>query len=196
MQQRAVTLAIGLALLASCASMVACGKSNRANTGAAGSGGGGDAGSAATTGNGGASGVAGGSGTSGAAGIGGASAAAGRGGATGTAGRGGAGPSGVGGFAPPAAFPLKLGPGSPVRHLVDQNNKPFLISGDAAWSLIVNVTLADANSYLADRQARGFNTVMVNLIEHNFSTNAPRNLAGDMPFTATLGGGQRDFSTP
>ncbi len=42
-----------------------------------------------------------------------------------------------------------------------------------------------------DRHARGFNTVLVNLIEHKFATNPPRNAYDDVPFL-TPG----DFSTP
>jgi hypothetical protein len=87
------------------------------------------------------------------------------------------------------AFPLKIS--TDGRHLVDQNNVPFLIVGDAAWSLIAQLDDADAAYYLADRQSRGFNTIIVNLIEHKYATNAPADYYGNQPFT-TPG----DFSTP
>lgn len=59
----------------------------------------------------------------------------------------------------------------------------MLIQGDAAWSLIVNTTADEAAWYLDQRRAQGFNVILVNLIERLFSTDAPRNLMGDEPFT-------------
>jgi len=86
-------------------------------------------------------------------------------------------------------YPLKLGPAG-TRYLVDQNGVPFFWSGDAAWSLIAQLSLADANQYLDDRQAKGFDVVLVNLIEHKFATHAPADIAHDAPFTG------RPFATP
>ena len=60
------------------------------------------------------------------------------------------------------------------RFLVDQTGTPVYISGDAAWSLIAQLGAADANTYLQNRSQMGFNVVLVNLIEHLFSQNAPR----------------------
>jgi hypothetical protein len=80
---------------------------------------------------------------------------------------------------------------SGVRYLIDAQGSPFLIQGDSAWSLIAELTDFQVDQYLDDRQAKGFNTLLVNLIEHEFSTNAPSNIYGDAPFL-TLG----DFSTP
>jgi Protein of unknown function (DUF4038)/Putative collagen-binding domain of a collagenase/Bacterial Ig-like domain (group 2) len=85
-------------------------------------------------------------------------------------------------------YPLKVGPTS--RYLVDQNGKPFFLVGDAAWSLIAQLSYQNAETYLAARQGLGFNLVMVNLLEHEFATNAPANIAGVSPFTGT------DFATP
>lgn len=86
-------------------------------------------------------------------------------------------------------YPLVLAAGK--RYIVDQNNRPFFIDGEAAWSLIANLSDADADLYLADRQQRGVNAILVNLIEHEFSAQAPRDVYGNAPFT-TPG----DFSTP
>lgn len=83
----------------------------------------------------------------------------------------------------PYVYPLKVGPTK--RYLVDQNNKPFFIAGEAAWSLIANTTTADAITYLTDRQQRGFTMILVNLIEHKFAANAPNNLANIAPFSGT-----------
>ena len=94
--------------------------------------------------------------------------------------------------APPlgAAFPLRVS--ADQRHLVDQNGRPFLIVGDSAWSLITAVTRADAETYLEDRQQRGFNALLVNIIEHHF--NGPANREGAVPFLKTRG--TYDFSRP
>jgi hypothetical protein len=78
------------------------------------------------------------------------------------------------------AFPLKVGPGK--RYLEDANGRPFLIHGDTAWSLIADLTREDAELYLDDRRARGFNTILVSLIEHRFASNAPANAYGARPF--------------
>src|SRR5919198_3082123 len=81
----------------------------------------------------------------------------------------------------PARFPLTIS--ADRRRLVDADGVPFLVQGDAAWSLIANLTLDDAIRYLDDRRAKGFNTVLVNLIEHLFSKDPPRDLAGREPFS-------------
>ena len=77
-------------------------------------------------------------------------------------------------------FPIRI---SEQRHyLVDAEGRPFLIVGDSAWSLLTQIDGEDADLYLEDRQAKGFNTLLVNLIEHKFSDRAPRNFFGDPPF--------------
>ena len=89
----------------------------------------------------------------------------------------------------PAAgpYPVRIGPDH--RHLVDQSDKPFLMQGDAPWSLISGLTTEEAGLYLDTRRRQGFNSIIVNLIEHKFR--GPVNRYGDGPFT-TPG----DFSTP
>ncbi|MGD0223294.1 MAG: DUF4038 domain-containing protein [Terriglobia bacterium] len=77
------------------------------------------------------------------------------------------------------------------RYLVDQKGNPFLVVGDSPWSLIVQLNEKDRETYLADRQKRGFNSLIVNLLEHKFTTRAPNTLTGLAPFK-TPG----DFSTP
>jgi hypothetical protein len=91
--------------------------------------------------------------------------------------------------ADPPAYPLKIG--ASHRYLVDQNNKPVLLQGDAAWSLIVGLTKPEVEEYLKNRHEKGFNTLIVNLIEHKFCKHPPNNAEGEGPFT-TPG----DFSTP
>jgi hypothetical protein len=81
------------------------------------------------------------------------------------------------------AYPLEIS--SNNRFLVDQNKQPFFLVGDAAWSLIVQLTKPEVDYYLSNRQQKGFNTLLVNLVDHQFASNAPRNIYGDHPFTST-----------
>lgn len=81
-----------------------------------------------------------------------------------------------------AAFPLTKRDGH--RCLADQAGKDFLVQGDAAWSLLVQLRREDAAAYLEDRARRGFNTLLVNLIEHHAASHPPRNAYGDLPFLA------------
>jgi hypothetical protein len=56
--------------------------------------------------------------------------------------------------------------------------------------LIAQLTNSDVNYYLNDRQQRGFDVLIVNLLEHKFATNAPKDIYGDAPFTG------KAFTTP
>jgi Protein of unknown function (DUF4038)/Concanavalin A-like lectin/glucanases superfamily/Putative collagen-binding domain of a collagenase len=87
------------------------------------------------------------------------------------------------------SYPLRKLAGA--RYLVDRSGLPFLLHGDAAWSLIAQLTTEDAIVYLDDRTSRGFNSVIVNLIEHQFASKAPADIYGHQPFT-TPG----NFTTP
>lgn len=77
-------------------------------------------------------------------------------------------------------FPLRVS--DDASHLVDADGRPFLLHGDTAWSLIAELTKEEADLYLADRRSRGFNTIVVSLIEHRFASDAPANAYGDRPF--------------
>jgi hypothetical protein len=85
------------------------------------------------------------------------------------------------------AFPLRVS--ADRRHLVDRRGRPFLINGEAAWSLVTGLNQQDAELYLEDRRRRGFNAIILNLIEHHF--NGPENQEGETPFRAA-----GDFSQP
>src|SRR5262245_44414606 len=63
---------------------------------------------------------------------------------------------------PDTHYPLKVSASG--RYLVDQNDAPFLITGDSPQALMVNLSEADADAYFADRQAAGFNVVWINLL--------------------------------
>jgi Protein of unknown function (DUF4038)/Putative collagen-binding domain of a collagenase len=88
-----------------------------------------------------------------------------------------------------AVFPLSVSPSR--RYLVDANQTPFLIHGDAGWSVIAQLTREDAEIYLEDRRRRGFNLVLINLLEHWFADHPPLDVYGTAPFTSP-----GDFSTP
>ena len=85
-------------------------------------------------------------------------------------------------------FPLSVDPSH--RFLTDQTGAPVYLNGDAAWSLIVQPNFNDASQYLTDRVTRGYNAVLVNLIEHHYADYAPANIAHVAPFTGS------PFTTP
>ena len=84
-------------------------------------------------------------------------------------------------------YPIRIDPGH--RHMIDQSGRPFLIQGDSPWSLISGLTKDEAEVYLEDRRRKGFNSIIVNLIEHKF--HGPVNRYGQGPFLVP-----GDFSTP
>jgi len=60
------------------------------------------------------------------------------------------------------AYPLKVSANH--RYLVDQNNVPFLITGEVPQPLVGMVSTADAARYLDDRQAHGFNAMWIDVL--------------------------------
>ncbi|MGD8608448.1 MAG: glycoside hydrolase family 140 protein, partial [Myxococcales bacterium] len=90
---------------------------------------------------------------------------------------------------PSTVFPLRVAPDQ--RHLLDASDKPFLINGDTPWSLMVALNDSEVTQYLDDRQSRGFNTILTNLIEHYFAADPPRNVYDVAPFTTP-----EDIRTP
>ena len=92
---------------------------------------------------------------------------------------------------PNTAYPLKVSVNG--RYLVDQNNVPFLITGDSPQALMVNLSEAEADSFFADRQAGGFNVVWINLLCATYTGGRAdaSTYDGIIPFT-TPG----DLSTP
>ena len=83
------------------------------------------------------------------------------------------------------AYPLKKSANG--RYLVDQNNTPFLIIGDSAWSLMTNISEADAVTYFAKRSAADFNVVMMDLVCGPYTAGRPDSSTFDKvtPFTDT-----------
>lgn len=79
-----------------------------------------------------------------------------------------------------AFFPLRIEPGKP--HLVDASGRPFLLVGDSAWSLLLQLSRAEIDAYLEDRRQRGYNTVLINVLESHFAITPPRNRERAAPF--------------
>lgn len=87
-----------------------------------------------------------------------------------------------------AVYPVKVSANN--RYLVDQNNAPFLITGDCPQSLTVNLTTAQADSYFSNRQAHGFNTMWINLVCDTYTAGRDDGSTRDgmLPFTGYLPG--------
>lgn len=75
-------------------------------------------------------------------------------------------------------------------YLVDPSGAPVFINGDSAWSLMAQPTNAQIEMYLDNRRAKGYNAIIVSLIEAAFAENAPANALGVRPFTGA------PFATP
>ena len=84
------------------------------------------------------------------------------------------------------SLPIQIA--SEQRFFRDATGNPFLLIGDTAWSLIAELKRKEVEIYLRDRKARGFNAILVNLIEHEFSSNPPANAYGAKPFTGNTFG--------
>jgi hypothetical protein len=88
----------------------------------------------------------------------------------------------------PPIFPVHVS----GRHLVDQTGTPFMVVGDSPQA-IINIPLtgpASMDTYFSDRQARGFNSLWVNLICDSY-TGCPTNgttYDGIPPFIGMLSG--------
>lgn len=61
-----------------------------------------------------------------------------------------------------AAFPLKVSANN--RYLIDRNDIPFLMTGDSPQALIGNLSHAEAETFIANRQAYKINTLWINLL--------------------------------
>ena len=90
------------------------------------------------------------------------------------------------------AYPLKASANN--RYLVDQKSAPFLITGDAPQALMVNLSGSDAESYFADRQSHGFNSLWINLVCNDYTAGRPDGSTYDhiFPFNGYLSGHDGD----
>jgi hypothetical protein len=90
-----------------------------------------------------------------------------------------------------AVYPLR--PGATFRYLVDQNNVPFFMVGDAPQALIGNLSEHDADVFMTNREHYGINALWINLLCNSYTAcNADgTTFDGLRPFTA-----EGDLSTP
>jgi len=94
-------------------------------------------------------------------------------------------------------YPLKASANG--RYIVDQNDAPFLMIGDAPHTLVCNLTTSDAAFYLSNRAANGINTLWVELLCTTYVSGRPNGSLIDgttVPFTNTLAGGYYDLTSP
>lgn len=80
-------------------------------------------------------------------------------------------------------FPLKKSADN--RYLVDQNDVPFQIRGDGVWCINTGLDSAEFRTYLLDRKARGYNTILFQMVQHydGYNAQAPNNVYNVAPFT-------------
>jgi hypothetical protein len=89
------------------------------------------------------------------------------------------------------AFPLK--PSANNRYLVDQNNVPFLMIGDAPQAMVGNLSVHDAKIFIKNRARWGVNALWVNLLCDSYTAcNADGTTFDGIPPFTTPG----DLSTP
>lgn len=83
-----------------------------------------------------------------------------------------------------AAAPLSISENG--RYLL-RNGVPFLINGDTPWQLVGNCTDAQITEYLDDREAKGFNAILIEAPTAHFATQTPfyNNVDGVAPFNTT-----------
>ncbi len=97
-----------------------------------------------------------------------------------------------------STFVLPLKNSSNGRYLVDQNGSPFLVMGDAPQSMIGNLSSSQISTYLADREAMGFNSLWVNLLcaAYTYCNANGTTYDGVAPFTSGNSPSTYDISTP
>lgn len=79
-----------------------------------------------------------------------------------------------------ASYPLSISPDR--RHLLTAGGQPYLLNGDAAWSLVASLSRDEVVQYLNQRVSLGFNAIVVSLIERLFAPDPPRTVDGVEPF--------------
>jgi hypothetical protein len=93
-------------------------------------------------------------------------------------------------------YPLKASANG--RYLVDQDNVPAFVVGDSPHSLLVNLDPTTMETYMADRQARGFNAILVQVLCNSYTGGNPNGTTYDglAPFTFGFSPSTYDLSTP
>ena len=69
------------------------------------------------------------------------------------------------------------------KYLVNSiTGQPVFLTGDAPQIIFEQISNADLETYLADRQARGFNAIWVYPVDTVDQSNPPKNFQGNVPF--------------
>ena len=66
---------------------------------------------------------------------------------------------------------LKMSKGK--RNVVHANGKPFLVTGDTPWAIPFRATMEQVREYAADRQNKGFNTVLLMSVQPDMYAEGP-----------------------
>ncbi len=74
----------------------------------------------------------------------------------------------------------RMSPGG--RNLVHADGTPALLVGDTAWALPWRATLEQCRIYAADRQAKGFNAVLLMSVQPDMDARGPRDRSADEGF--------------
>jgi hypothetical protein len=79
-------------------------------------------------------------------------------------------------------FPLSVH--ASKRYLL-KDSRPFLLHGDTCWAIIGQLTDAEIDTYLDDREEKGFNAVLFSAPENYYTSQTPsyNNVDGVAPFT-------------
>jgi hypothetical protein len=96
------------------------------------------------------------------------------------------------------AFVLPLKASANGRYLVDQNGTPFLLMGDSPQSMMANLTPSEMATYMADRQERGFNAILVDALCTTYTAGNSSGTAqdGTPPFTSGSSPANYNLATP
>jgi hypothetical protein len=71
-------------------------------------------------------------------------------------------------------------------HIVNTfTNKPVFVTGEAAFSMIGQLSNSDIETYFADRASRGFNLVWIGAVDNTYCNNPPNNALGLAPFSGS-----------
>lgn len=87
-------------------------------------------------------------------------------------------------------YPLQLS--SDDRRIEDATGRTVFFHGESPWHLFARLTREETIAYLSDRQARGFNALLVSLfVADGYSTGSTDNAYGEPPFLSP-----GDFTRP
>lgn len=80
------------------------------------------------------------------------------------------------------------------RYLL-RDGSPFLLHGDTCWSIVGQLTNAEIDTYLDDREGKGFNALLLSAPEAYYTSQTPsyNNVDGVAPFTTMS---PVDFASP